>query len=166
MVGKWLALGLAVALLLFAWGAWPQIRHGLMTDQPVELTNSQGYGRATVFFSDRSVEALIPLTAELQSQGLGGRTSLSDHQGMLWIYSQPTNVTFWMKGMTIPIDIIWLRSHEVVGIEASVPPPNPGQLTLPTYRPNQPVDAVLEVAAGFAERYGISPGATVTIDRH
>jgi len=70
--------------------------------------------------------------------------------------------------MLIPIDIIWISDGRVVGIAQEVPVPSPDRPVsdeqLPTYTSPAPVHYVLEVRAGFAKRYNLSVGDTVTID--
>jgi uncharacterized membrane protein (UPF0127 family) len=50
-----------------------------------------------------------------------------------------------------------------VDITKEVPPPDPGQATsdLPTYRPSEPAQYVLEINAGEAESAGIHIGDMV-----
>jgi len=63
-----------------------------------------------------------------------------------------------MKDMNYPIDIIWIRDNQVVGFVESAPMPVLGQ-ELPRYQPDEPINYVLEVPAGFVARYGIKAGA-------
>ena len=41
-----------------------------------------------------------------QERGLSGTDSLADDQGMLFLFPTETEVSFWMKDMNYPIDII------------------------------------------------------------
>jgi len=82
---------------------------------------------------------------------------------MLFVYDRPDLYGFWMKGMRFDIDIVWIHDGHIVGIAHRVPhdvsPP------LPTYHPPEPVDSVLEVAAGSAEARGWRRGDRVRVDR-
>ncbi|MBI2984355.1 MAG: DUF192 domain-containing protein [Candidatus Kerfeldbacteria bacterium] len=166
MVGKALAFVLAGALLIFGLSLWPDAR-GWLTERRLGAPSvSQGYGHGTVTFAETAVEALIPLTPERQAQGLAGRTRLGDGEGMLWVYGQPGYYRFWMKGMLIPIDILWIQNQQVVEISTNLPPPATDQpAAWPTYQSQQPVNAVLEVASGFAARHRIAVGDQVDIDK-
>ena len=84
------------------------------------------------------------------TQGLSGRTGLDGIDGMLFVFDQPAIRTFWMKGMAMPIDIIWLYQGKVVGIERNVQPPPEGTTdqALERYLAPQVVDMVLETAPG------------------
>jgi len=68
-----------------------------------------------------------------------------------------------MKGMVIPIDIIWIRDHKVIGIASHVPPPPSNKLDqeLIRYKSPQSVNGVLEVGAGKAADYGIIEGSII-----
>lgn len=101
-----------------------------------------------------------------QRLGLGGRRGLGAAEGMLFLYAVRDFHSFWMKGMFIPIDIIWLDNRRVVHIEHGVPPPPPGTPVrrLPTYAPSSPANAVLEIAAGRATELGLRVGDMVRLD--
>ena len=99
--------------------------------------------------------------------GLAGRAPLGDDQGMYFVYDQPQIPTFWMRGVSFPIDIIWVRGDTVTEVTPNVPPPakDATEADLPRYRPSAPVDRVLEVAAGWAARNNIQPGDPVRLRR-
>ena len=153
-----------LVVLLVGWSAWPQIHSYLVDNNLGTAQTTDGYGQATVGFSDVSVVAQVPTTAELQAQGLAGRTHLSDREGMLWLYDQAGFPTFWMKGMVMSIDIIWLDQGQVVDVTPNMPFPTSTNADLPIYRPRVPASGVLEVAAGFAATHGIKTGDPAAID--
>lgn len=45
-------------------------------------------------------------TSEQKSQGLAIKKNSSENQGMLFIYNHEQLLSFWMKNMKFPIDII------------------------------------------------------------
>ena len=103
-----------------------------------------------------TVERAVTLAE--QQHGLAGRDTIAPDRGMLFLYDDPLVPTFWMKDMRFPIDIVWLRSGKVVGIESNLPADDGAQ----TYHPASEVDAVLELAAGQAQNLGLVPGSPVT----
>ncbi|MEK7583959.1 MAG: DUF192 domain-containing protein [Patescibacteria group bacterium] len=109
---------------------------------------------------DQELVVQLADTAAEQERGLAGVPSLSWDEGMLFVFSEAASHTFWMRGMMMPIDIIWIAGSRVVGIEKSVPPPDAGARNqdLALYPAPQPVDRVLETRSGFADRYGIQTG--------
>ncbi len=82
-------------------------------------------------------------------RGLSGRPSLGVNEGMLFVFEEPGTHSFWMKGMRFSIDIIWIRDNVIVGFQERIQPePGVRESELKMYYPPQPVDKVLELAAG------------------
>ncbi len=69
-----------------------------------------------------------------------------------------------MRGMRFPIDIIWIHDGEVVGIEKNIPVPLNYRDSLKEINSPSEVNLVLEVNAGFCEKYGIKKGASFFIN--
>lgn len=112
----------------------------------------------SVTIGETSFEVIVADTAVEQVKGLGGKASLDSNQGMYFPQDGTQNPTFWMKDMLIPIDIIWIKDSQVVGIETNVPPPAAEQHdgNLPRYQsPVDFPDAVLEIGANRAQEFGI-----------
>lgn len=106
----------------------------------------------------------LAVTPQEQRRGLAGRTTLAQGEGMLFILPEEQRPAFWMKGMKIPIDIVWIDAHRaIVGIEHNVPVPEEGVATtdLPTYSPLRPVRYVLELSAGTARAHELHIGDKV-----
>ncbi|MBI3251338.1 MAG: DUF192 domain-containing protein [Candidatus Andersenbacteria bacterium] len=112
------------------------------------------------------IQVFIAASQLEQARGLSGCQKLPNHSGMYFPFSAKQSASFWMKGMLMPIDIVWLADNKVVGISAFVPPPS-GKLDeeLPRYVSPQPVDAVLEVAAGKAASYGLKKGTQIVYEK-
>ncbi|MDE2059109.1 MAG: DUF192 domain-containing protein [candidate division NC10 bacterium] len=102
----------------------------------------------------------VARTAREQARGLGGRSSLPKGGGMLFPFDAAERRTFWMKGMLIPLDMLWIRESKIVAIDANVPPPRSHETPVIVSRV---ADLVLEVPAGFAQEMGISVGQTVRV---
>ena len=70
-----------------------------------------------------------------------------------------------MKGLSFPLDFIWIREDKVVDLLHRVQPPTPGQPdeSLPIYQSEEEVDKVLEVPAGTIQGLNIKVGDTVKI---
>lgn len=104
-------------------------------------------------------------TQDQQRKGLGGCATLARNTGMYFPFSVHGPQTFWMKDMVIPIDIVWLSKGTVVGVTSAIPFPSPSikDALLPLYHSPQDVDAVLEISAGMAEKYGLIKGAQVVL---
>ncbi|MBI2012192.1 DUF192 domain-containing protein [Candidatus Daviesbacteria bacterium] len=111
----------------------------------------------TVKINEVSIQAEVADSPEKRRQGLGGRKSLDQGSGMLFIMDEKKRHTFWMKNLKFSIDLIWIDEDKVVDIISDVPPPKEGEIdaNLPTFSPSLPADKVLEVNGGFAKKYNI-----------
>lgn len=117
--------------------------------------------KGQVVIDDRiTIDAEVARSPQAQAKGLAGRSSLRKGTGMVFPYEGSGLRAFWMKGMLIPIDIIWTRKGKIVAIEANIPPPSSrGGLVVYSH----PADLVLEVPAGYAEEEGIRVGQPVRV---
>lgn len=104
-------------------------------------------------------------TKEKRSQGLGGRESLASESGMLFVFEREDRFAFWMKSMKFSLDFIWIKDEKVVDFIKNAQAPLPGQKDneLPLYAPNQPIDSLLEVNAGYIDSKNVKVGDEVKI---
>lgn len=116
---------------------------------------------ATVTIHDITYRVDVAVTPKEKEIGLGGRDSLREGAGMLFPYDHSERFSYWMKGMKFPIDIIWIHDLRIVDISKHVPVSTDD--TLPVYAPREPVNLVLEIAAGESDRNGFQIGDTVLI---
>jgi len=96
--------------------------------------------------------------------GLSGRNEIGS-DGMLFVIDPPHQISFWMKDMLIPLDIVWISNGKIIKIEKNILPPISGtpdnQLT--DYPSPNPVDYVLELKAGDTEFWGIKIGDNISV---
>ncbi len=118
---------------------------------------------------DKIISVAIADTPEKQIQGLSGQKTLGENQGMLFKFSKQSQVSFWMKDMNFNLDIIWIENKKIIGITADVPAPvnnkryDAQDTSLPRYSSPGPVDAVLEVNAGWSKKNNIKVGDELSI---
>lgn len=90
--------------------------------------------------------------------GLSGREELAENAGMWFIFEESAVYPFWMKGMLLDIDIIWVNSdQEIVFIENNATPesfPN-------SFDPRVEAKYVLEVNDEFTEAHEVSVGDVI-----
>ena len=115
--------------------------------------------QATIKGSQIGLE--VARTQEQQAIGLMYRTTLADDRGMLFPFEPPQQLSFWMKNVSIPLDIIFMRDGKVKAIAASVPPCTTEPC--PTYGPNTAVNQVIELRGGRAAELGLKVGDKVKI---
>ncbi|MGH2367275.1 MAG: DUF192 domain-containing protein [Chloroflexota bacterium] len=119
-----------------------------------------------VVFPSITVNVEVAQTDAERARGLGGHAPLGEPEGMLFVFERPGFHAFWMRGMTFPIDILWIEDGQVVHLEQRLPPPAPDatDAALPIYTPTTAARYVLEVNAGFAEQHGIAVGTAAQIE--
>lgn len=118
-----------------------------------------------VTIGDATVRATVAKTSVERAKGLSGRAALGENEGMLFVFQKPERQAFWMKGMKISIDIIWIRGGAVIGAEEKVAPPSPdtSDALLKRYASPGLVDMALEVQSGFVEKHRVRLGDKVTL---
>ena len=92
-----------------------------------------------------------------RAQGLMYRRSLAPDRGMLFDFGRVEPVSMWMKNTYISLDMIFIRPDGTIARVAADTEP----LSTRTISSGEPVNGVLEVAAGTAARLGIKPGDRV-----
>jgi uncharacterized membrane protein (UPF0127 family) len=112
--------------------------------------------------AQRCIALEVAATAEQQAIGLQLRPPLPPLRGMWFPYAVPTPARFWMHRTPAPLDMLFIRDGAVTAIEAHTQPCM--RLPCRSYGPNEPVDGVLELAAGQAEALGIRVGSPVRIE--
>lgn len=108
----------------------------------------------------------IAQTEEARMQGLSGRESLAENQGMLFQFPQAGRYAFWMKDMKFPLDFIWIKDNKVVEITHNVVvEPNISDAELHMYLPQEEIDSMIEVNAGWAEKNKVRVGDSVRLTK-
>lgn len=120
--------------------------------------------RVDLRVGNTTVRAEIAQSIGQHERGLSGRARLGENEGMLFVFGIADRYPFWMKEMRFPLDIIWIASGKVVDITRNLPAPRDGEAPASAF-PSTPADQVLEVNAGFSERYGVKVGDGVKIQR-
>jgi hypothetical protein len=96
--------------------------------------------------------------------GLMNRVSLDFDSGMLFVFEEPRNVSFWMKNTLIPLDIIFIDANGIIlNIEEAEPEPGVADNSLTRYTSDGPAKWVLEINKGLSEDEGIVPGTQTII---
>jgi len=120
---------------------------------------------AQVIVGEVPVTAEIAVTPDEQALGLGYRNGLEPDHGMLFVFQEPVEISFWMEGMRFCLDIVWIANGEITGAAENVCPEPPGtdDGDLRSYQSDGPVTHVLEVPAGWLAEHGFGPGTPVEI---
>jgi uncharacterized membrane protein (UPF0127 family) len=100
----------------------------------------------------------LATTQAQQAQGLGGRASLPDNHGMLFVFNADGDWGIWMKDMAFPIDILFISENGyVVSVDPDISPDTYDTDPPQIFYPPLAVRYVLELPAGYAAAHGIEP---------
>lgn len=124
--------------------------------EPIEFTKE-----GELAITKQKVDTLITkldiefAESEYETQtGLMYRKSMEDHQGMLFIFPDERMHSFYMKNTEIALDIIFLKSDlTIASFQENAQPMNETGLSSQV-----PIQYVLEVNAGLAERWLLEVG--------
>lgn len=103
------------------------------------------------------IQAEVVFKAEDLARGLMFREELADGKGMLFVFNNDTDRSFWMENTLIPLDMIYIdKGYSIVGIVRDADP-----LTQDSRKVGVLSRYVLEVPGGYCQRAGIHRGDRV-----
>ncbi len=131
-------------------------------DEPASAPAMRHDGTLQFFDSQKRPVADIVIeiaeTEAARTQGLMGRTSIAENEGMLFIFPEEEERSFWMANTPLPLDIIFVNSaFTIVKIHMRTTPYS--EESLPS---EKPAKYVVEVNAGFCNKFGIQEGQTLS----
>lgn len=102
------------------------------------------------------IDAQVAHTPDQRATGLMHRKEMPPHEGMLFVFEQPTRQCFWMKNTLLPLSVAFLADDgTVVNVEEMKPQ------TLDSHCSAQPVRYVLEMNKGWFARKRVKPGMKI-----
>lgn len=128
----------------------------MLPSDPTPLTAQTASGKQTF-----TIE--IADNVREREAGLMFRQSMSDHHGMLFLFPVQRHLAFWMKNTPMPLDLVFIGSD---GKVKAILPGTP--FSTDSISPQEPVQFVLELKAGTAQKTGIGVGTRLhhpAIDR-
>lgn len=76
----------------------------------------------TVEINNKKYKVEVAYTEEERTNGLKGRKSLDEDEGMLFVFDEPDTIGMWMKDTKIPLDIIFINEDmEVISVYQGEP---------------------------------------------
>ena len=100
------------------------------------------------------IDAQVARSNDQRATGLMHRKEMPQHEGMLFIFEEPTQQCFWMKNTLLPLSAAFVADDgTVVNIEDMKPQ------TLESHCSTRPVRYVLEMNQGWFAKKGIKTGA-------
>ena len=124
-------------------------------------------GELTIVREDESavvVNIEIADTEEEREQGLMYREELGEYNGMLFIFEEEGNNSFWMKNTKISLDLIFINSRkEIIETIENAQPCEEGHVC-PKLTPQVEYMYCLEVNSDFVEENRVEEGNVVSWD--
>jgi uncharacterized protein len=109
----------------------------------------------------KTINIEIAETDEERAKGLMDRKSMTDEQGMLFIFAQAEEQSFWMKNTYISLDIMYVGAdQEIVSIQKYATPLS--EESLPSFKKAK---YVVETNAGFADKYKVKYGDKIAFTK-
>lgn len=98
--------------------------------------------------------------ADEQAQGLMNRKKLGEKRGMLFVFPEERERSFWMKNTYIPLSIAYINSEgRIIDIQDMKPLDDEP----PSYVSAEPAQYALEVNKGFFDERGVKVGDEVQL---
>jgi uncharacterized membrane protein (UPF0127 family) len=135
---------LALIASIGAAGAWPQ-------DQP------QSLAATTLKVGMHSIRAQLAITPMQRQIGLMHRREMPSHEGMLFVFDEPSQQCFWMRNTLIPLTIAFLADDGTVVNLADMKPQSDD-----SHCSAKPVRYALEMNQGWFAKRGIKPGTRIS----
>lgn len=133
------------------------------TTSPESTTPSESTPESltpVIFETDRGPVRFVAEVVDTpagRQKGLMFRESLPEMTGMLFVFPNESQRSFWMKNTLIPLDMIFIRSDKtVLGIVENAEPQTESSRSVPGAS-----QYVLELIGGSAQRYRLEAGQSV-----
>lgn len=130
------------------------------TDQATEETEYKFMKEGSLTFTDSlnnpitKIDIEIADTGDDRQNGLMYRKSMEMNQGMLFIFPVEELQSFWMRNTYLPLDMIFVNADKkIITIHK-----NTKTLSDQSYASTEPAQYVVEVNAGFADKYSLKTG--------
>lgn len=120
---------------------------------------------ATIIIQNQEARVLVANTPAQLYRGLGKRDSFDGYSGMVLMFPYSDRHGIVMRDMRFPLDIVWLQQGVVVDIAHQVPVEHVSEQGWTPYFPRQNANAVLELPAGDAMRYGLKIGDKIEVGK-
>ncbi len=108
-----------------------------------------------IYIGNSSLTVELAQSQGTRGQGLGGKKSLPQNQGMLFVFDGPGINNFWTRDMEFSIDIIWADAdYKIAHIERNLVPESYPK----SFGPNTQTQYVIETNSGWADSNNIKIG--------
>jgi uncharacterized membrane protein (UPF0127 family) len=161
----WLSL-VSILLSILLMGCSPRTNAQDSLNTPATATIPKGQNlpisAQAILPQGTKIQLEVARTQAEQMMGLMYRPALPDDRGMLFEFSSPQPVQFWMKNVPVALDMVFLNQGVVRYIQSAAPPCE--SEPCPTYGPNVPINQVIELRAGRAKELGLKIGDVIKVE--
>ena len=89
-----------------------------LRDETTSTVNENRNGMSKISIANKDIFVDIADEPNEQIQGLSGRVSMAEDEGMLFIFPNSFVASFWMKEMNFSLDLVWIDADaKIIGIE-------------------------------------------------
>jgi uncharacterized protein len=121
---------------------------------------NKGLPKVTIKIGSGLLTAEVASTVEQQQIGLMNRKIMAENEGMIFVYTPPRPVAFWMKNTLIPLSAAFVAADGTVVKIADMAP-----LDDKTHHAaDVPVKYVIETNRGWFKKAGVGVGDTLKIE--
>jgi uncharacterized membrane protein (UPF0127 family) len=164
-----IALVIALVLVFLAYNYFNSKKRKKSVTMPkVERTEPEFIREGTLTFlkaagdTVKTIDIEIADTERDRMQGLMYRTKMDFDKGMLFIFDNEEEQSFWMRNTKISLDILYVNSQlEILTIYKHTQPYSDSPI--PSFKPAL---YVVEVAAGFCDQFSVEEGDRIAFDRN
>ena len=108
-------------------------------------------GKVIAKVSDVPIELIIASTDDEKKRGYMYSNGPKEGEGMLFVYPEEQILTFWMKNVKVPLDILFFDSNMRLVNHQSMSPYSDGEEIF--YDSKVPAKFALELPSGWIEKY-------------
>jgi uncharacterized membrane protein (UPF0127 family) len=129
-------------------------------NQDTQTAANSENGLPIIDFGHAQVEVELAIDRNTQAKGLMYRKEMAEDHGMLFIFDQPKEMSFWMRNTHLPLDIGYLTAD---GVLREVYPLYPhDETSRKSIRSD--LKFALEVNQGWFARHNVKPGDAFNLE--
>jgi uncharacterized protein len=130
---------------------------GLATSAALAQEPQMNLPRVKLAVGMHQIDAQVASTHEQRMTGLMHRKEMPQHEGMLFVFEQPSQQCFWMKNTLLPLSVAFVADDgTIVNVDEMAPQ------TLESHCSTAPVRYVLEMNKGWFARKRVKAGMKIT----
>jgi len=124
------------------------------------------FPKGTVKIDDIALQVQVADTEPRRVRGLMFQNQLPYDQGMIFVFDKAGVYSLWMLNMQFSLDMIWFdQDGNIVHIEKDIQPCKTAleTMTCQSYTPEGKATYILEVTAGFVDKFHITKDSKLHI---